>query len=162
MGAESAMPTEITLTHLEDLRFRAVTPTATIELESSPDPAVNLEHVTPMQAVLVALGCCGAMDVVAILKKMRQDVTAYEVRVTGERATEHPKVYTSIAVRHFVTGREIVEANVHRAIQLSISRYCPVHAMLSKAVPISVSYEIRGADGVTQTGIVEPEVATPG
>jgi putative redox protein len=96
----------------------------------------------PMQLVLVALGGCGAMDVISILRKMRQDITTYDVSITADRATEHPKIYTHATVTHRFRGRDLDEANVRRAIYLSIARYCPVFAMLSPTVDIRVAYEI--------------------
>jgi putative redox protein len=100
------------------------------------------------------------MDVISILRKMRQEVTSYEVVVTGERAEEHPRVYTSIDVRHIVRGAPLAESSVRRAIQLSISGYCPVYAMLSPAVPITVRYEVtdEGTNAEAQ-GTVERAAA---
>ncbi len=102
--------------------------------------------MSPMEFLLAGLGGCTAMDVISILRKKRQDVTDYRLEVTGERATEHPKVYTSIAVKHVVTGRNISEEAVRHAIDLSVEKYCSAHAMLSKAVPIETSYEIRAEE----------------
>jgi putative redox protein len=78
---------------------------------------------------------------------MRQDVTAYEVTVTAERAPEHPRVYTSAVIAHRFMGRGIEEANVRRAIYLSMSKYCPVYAMLSPTAPIRETYEIGDEAG---------------
>jgi putative redox protein len=111
---------------------------------------------SPMQAVLAAVGGCGAMDVISILRKMRQEVESYEIRVSATRASEHPKVFTGIDLRHIVSGLEVNEANVARAIQLTITRYCPVYAMLAPVVPIRVSDEVRTPAGTVE-GRVEPE-----
>lgn len=87
----------------------------------------------PMELVLLGLAGCTAMDVASILQKMRQQVTGYEVRVHGERAEEHPRVYTAITVEHVIRGRDLTETLVKRAIELSATRYCPVSAMLGAA-----------------------------
>ena len=113
---------------------------------------------TPMEMLLVALGSCMGMDVISILRKMRQDVTSYEIAVSGERTIEHPQVYTAITMTHRVRGAGIVAANVARAIQLSMTRYCPVHAMLRGSVPIAAVYEVTDdSTGALATGAVEPE-----
>src|SRR5258707_14344997 len=58
----------------------------------------------PMEMLLVALATCSGMDILALLSKKRQDITAYEVRVLGERTEDHPKIFVWIAVQHIFTG----------------------------------------------------------
>lgn len=96
----------------------------------------------PMELMLTTLGSCTAMDVISILRKMRQQVTGYRVEAHGEQAKSHPYVFTHISLRHIITGIDVREESVKRAIELSEQTYCPAYAMLSKAVPISTSYEI--------------------
>ena len=86
---------------------------------------------SPVETVLSALGACTAMDIAGILAKKRQDVTAYRILVTGLQRDEYPQVYTDVTVTHEVDGRDIAEAAVRRAIELSALKYCPVNAMLS-------------------------------
>jgi len=100
---------------------------------------------SPMQALLGALGGCTAMDVISILRKMRQKVTAYEVVLHGDRAEEHPRVFTRIEILHRVTGVDLNPAMIERAIELSETRYCSVHAMLAPSVPMTSRYEILPA-----------------
>ena len=97
---------------------------------------------TPMELVLIALAGCTAMDVISILKKQRQKVTSFQVKVRAERAEEHPKVYTEFHIEYIVKGRGISEEGLKRAIQLSREKYCSVGAMLEKAAPIQTSYTI--------------------
>src|SRR5438132_2535475 len=78
----------------------------------------------PMELLLVGLAGCTGMDVITILRKKRQDVTAYEVHVTGIRAEEHPMVFVEITVEHIVTGHNVQPEAVARAIQLSEQQYC--------------------------------------
>ena len=90
----------------------------------------------PLELMAVSLAGCTAMDVISILKKMQQEVTSFEVRVKADRAEEHPKVFTSIALEYVVTGKNIDRASVEKAVNLSETRYCSAQAMLRKAVPI--------------------------
>ena len=99
----------------------------------------------PMHLLLASLGACTAMDVISILRKMRQPVESYHVQVAGECAQEHPKVFTSITVRHIVTG-EVDEERLARAIELSETRYCPAHAMLGATAEIRSEYEIHRSE----------------
>ena len=97
---------------------------------------------TPMELLLVALGSCSGVDVVSILKKKRQEVSAYRVEVRGERRDEHPRSYKRMAVHHIVTGRNISEQSVAQAIQLSEEKYCSVAATLRPTAEIVSSFEI--------------------
>ncbi|MDI6769898.1 MAG: OsmC family protein [Anaerolineales bacterium] len=96
----------------------------------------------PLELMGVSLAGCTAMDVISILKKKRQDVTAFEVRVHAERAQEHPRIFTHIKIEYIVTGRRIDPAAVERALELSKTTYCPAQAMLARVVEIELSYQI--------------------
>jgi hypothetical protein len=94
------------------------------------------------------------MDVISILQKKRQEVTSFDVHVHTDRAHEHPKVFTRAIITYELHGRSLDEAAVLRAIELSATKYCPAHAMLSKAFPIEMRYQIfeeGGAGPLHQT-----------
>jgi len=95
----------------------------------------------PTESVLAALAGCTSIDVGSILRKKRQPAASYRIAVTGQRADEHPQVYTSIVVEHQVSGEVEAEA-LRRAIELSATAYCPVSAMLSRAVRIEHRYRL--------------------
>lgn len=86
---------------------------------------------SPVETVLSALGACTGMDVIGIVTKKRQTVTSYRVEVSGTQRDEYPQIYTKITVVHEVEGRDVSEAAVRRAIQLSATKYCPVSAMVA-------------------------------
>ncbi|MBU0490494.1 MAG: OsmC family protein [Chloroflexi bacterium] len=96
----------------------------------------------PVELVLMGLVSCMAMDVVSILRKRKKEPRRFEVRARAERANEHPKVFTTIAVEFMLVG-EFTPAEVERAIELSYDRYCPIAAMLKPGVPITTSYHIE-------------------
>lgn len=97
---------------------------------------------SPVELLLIALGSCTAVDVISILRKKREEVTAYRVEVRGERRSEHPRSFTRMEVRHFVHGRNISEKALSQAIELSEAKYCSVAATLRPSVEITSSYEI--------------------
>jgi putative redox protein len=97
---------------------------------------------TPMELLLIALGSCTAVDVISILHKKRQQVTAYRVEVRGTRRTEHPRSYSRMEVRHIVHGRNVSEKALAQAIELSETKYCSVAATLRPTAEIVSSYEI--------------------
>ncbi len=90
-----------------------------------------------MELIAIGLAGCTGMDVISILSKKKQKVTRFEVQVHAEKSTEHPKVFTRIEVEYIVEGEEIDRIAVERAVELSVTKYCPAQAMLMKAVPIT-------------------------
>ena len=123
------------------------------------EPAAGGEErgARPMEVILLAFGGCTGMDVISILRKMRQDVVGYEVRLVGERTEQQPTVFTDVTVEHVVRGRELSVENVRRAVELSATRYCPVSAMLSRGgVNVTERYRvIDEATGEEQAGVLE-------
>lgn len=107
----------------------------------------------PKEALLAALAGCTSMDVASILRKKRQSAASYEIAVSGESADEHPRVFTAVSVEHRVSGDVETEA-LRRSIELSATRYCPVSAMLSRAVRIEHRYRLVGPDGVEVEALV--------
>jgi putative redox protein len=100
------------------------------------------QGVRPMEMVALGLAGCTGMDVISILRKKRQQVTQFEVRVNAPRSAEHPKVFTRALITYIVTGTSVDEAAVIRSIELSMTKYCPVQVMLSQAFPMEAHYEI--------------------
>jgi putative redox protein len=96
----------------------------------------------PLELLMIALGSCTAVDVVSILKKKRQKVTAYRVEVRGERREEHPRSFRRMEVRHIITGRGVSAEAVRRAVQLSVDKYCSVAATLRPTAEIVSSFEV--------------------
>jgi putative redox protein len=113
-----------------------------IVLDVPPDEGGENTGPTPMELLLMSLAGCTGMDVISILRKQRQVVTGYEVRVHGIRADQHPKVYVDIEIEHVVTGHQIDPAALNRAIELSETKYCSVSRTMSSTAKINASYRI--------------------
>ena len=96
----------------------------------------------PMELLLIALAGCTAMDVVHILRRKRQQVTGVQVKVEGERAEEHPRVYTTIKLVYVVKGRALSEKAVVDSIELSQNKYCSASAMLEQSAELTYEYQI--------------------
>lgn len=98
----------------------------------------------PLQAVLMALCSCTSVDVVSILKKKRQELTALRVTAHATQAETPPRVFTQIMLTYAVSGRLSRKA-VEDAVSLSKNKYCSVSRMLEKAA--TIDYEIVYPDG---------------
>jgi putative redox protein len=88
------------------------------------------KYASPMDTVLEALGACSMMDIIAIIKKMRKELTMLEADIEAVRAEEHPKVFTSIHVRYRMKSPDGTLAELEKATGLSMEKYCSVAAML--------------------------------
>ena len=100
----------------------------------------------PMEMLLMGLGGCSSFDVMSILQKSRQDVTACHAELEAERADAVPSVFTKIHMHFVVTGNNLKDSMVKRAVSLSAEKYCSASIMLEKAgVEITHSYEVRPA-----------------
>ena len=148
---------------LEGMAFQAYSDSGfDLRLDASPAAGGAGSGMRPIELMLLGLGGCTGMDVIGILRKMRQDVTDYQVHVRGDRREQHPMVFTNITVEHVVTGRGLNPEAVRRAVDLSARRYCAVSAMLEASLPVEVTYRVvDAASGQEVTGRLETAAPAP-
>lgn len=96
----------------------------------------------PMEMLLLGTGACSSYDVISILKKSRQKVSACDVVISTERAESEPKVFTKIHIHFRITGTNVKENQVERAVSLSAEKYCSASIMLGATAEITHDYEI--------------------
>lgn len=106
------------------------------------DDASGNSGAKPIELVAIALAGCTAFDVINILRKKRQQVTGYEVKVEAEQAANPPQVFTAVRIHHVVTGMEVSPQAVEDAIRLSEEKYCSVGAMVQKSAELHTTFEI--------------------
>lgn len=117
-----------------------------IAMDGAPDAArpenggANLAP-RPMEMVLAGTGGCTAYDVVLILKRGRHDVHGCTVKLTSERASTDPKVFTHIHMQFTVTGKNIPASAIERAIAMSHEKYCSASIMLGKTAQITTGFD---------------------
>lgn len=98
--------------------------------------------VRPKELILLSLGGCTGSDVFSILSKKKVLMEGFEISIRAEVAESHPQVFTDINIEYLFYGNEIEGKDVERAIDLSLTKYCAVTAMLIKSVNITHSYKI--------------------
>jgi len=96
----------------------------------------------PLELFIAGLASCTAADVIAILHKKRQQVTAYSVEVHAHRRDDHPRAFTRIELKHIVRGKQISAEAVRRAIDLSTNKYCSAVATVRPTAEVVPSFEI--------------------
>ena len=118
-----------------------------VPLGASPQVGGDNDGFRPLELMAISLAGCTAMDVISILQKKRQEITDFRVQVDADRADEHPKVFTEAVIEYHVSGKNIDEKAVVRAIELSATRYCPAQAMLAQIFPMGLNYFIYDENG---------------
>lgn len=115
-----------------------------VTMDGPPDHGGKDRGARPMEMMLLGLGGCTSFDVMSILQKSRQDVTDCVTELRAERADAVPAVFTEIHIHFIVTGRNLKENQVRRAVELSAEKYCSASIMLvSAGVKVTHDYEIR-------------------
>lgn len=113
-----------------------------VVMDGAPESGGRNIGVRPMEMLLLGLGGCTAFDVVMILERMREKVTALDIGLEAERAAEDPKVFTHVKIVYKLTGRGLKPANVERAINMSAEKYCSASLMIGKTATIEHAFEI--------------------
>ena len=116
-----------------------------ILMDGPPDGGGRNLGPRPMEMLLIGTGGCTAYDVVAILKKQRQQISDCVAEIQAERADTDPKVFTKIHFHFIVSGKDLTPEQVERAINLSAEKYCSASIMLGKTAAITHDFEILEA-----------------
>lgn len=129
---------------VEDVMFVAESGTGhAIVLDGAPESGGRNMGMRPMELMALSVGSCSSYDVVTILKKARQQITSCEAEVTAQRVDATPAVFESIHLHFKVSGTELSEKQVERAIELSADKYCSASIMLKNAgVKVTHDFEI--------------------
>ena len=134
---------EVTVNLKQALSFTATADTGfMVDLGAAASVGGDEDGFRPMELILIGLAGCTAMDVISILRKKRQEITAFKVYAQATQAEEHPKVFTDIIVKYVVHGVNVKPQAVARSVELSVTKYCPAQAMLGESVPIRHEWEI--------------------
>ena len=135
----------IKLTRVNDhMHFKATNNIGkTVDFDGSPGIGGSNLGVRPMETVLMCLGACSAIDVVLILKKMKQQIDQFDMEIQGIRIPEgDASVYGEIHMHFIITG-EVAEKKLKKAINMSVEKYCSVAKMLEKSAKITTSYSVN-------------------
>lgn len=118
----------------------------TVVMDGPPEGGGRNLGPRPMEMLLLSMAACSTYDVISILQKSREDIKDCDVKITANRAADHPKIFTDIRLHFIVTGKDIKEKNVKRAIDLSAEKYCSASIMLGAMAKITHDFEIIQAD----------------
>jgi putative redox protein len=117
-----------------------------ISMDASPNHGGEGDGASPMELFAIGMAGCTGMDVVSILRKKKQDFSKFEMKVSVNRSSEHPKVFEGILIEYIVNGHTLDPKAVERSVELSVERYCSGIAMLSKSAEIKTKVTILEAE----------------
>jgi putative redox protein len=132
-----SLKTIATLEWKEGLLFDATSGQAHALLDSD-----GIQGPSPVQALVMAMAGCMAMDVAAIVTKGRHDLRGLTTTVTAERASEPPRRVLAISM-HFILTGVVPQSAVERALDLSRGKYCSVWHSMRQDIPLTTTFEIR-------------------
>ncbi|MBU0580735.1 MAG: OsmC family protein [Candidatus Margulisbacteria bacterium] len=134
---------EIAAVYKNNMYFEATADGLVVGMDALPEHGGQGQGILPKQLVLAGLAGCTGMDVVSILKKMRQSWQEFQIKVNAEKSTTHPIVFTKVHIKYIFKGVELDKEKVEKAVRLSQEQYCGVGAMLRKATEISWEIEYQ-------------------
>lgn len=89
------------------------------------------QHQSPTEMLLSAVGACAAVEIVGMVKKRRKTFVDLNAEITGERRDEHPRGFTKIHLKYFITSPDLTEEEAQRIVELATTKYCSVAGSLS-------------------------------
>jgi putative redox protein len=113
-----------------------------VVMDGAPESGGRNLGIRPMEMMLLGLGGCSAFDVVAILRRGREQVTDCVVELDGTRAETDPKVFTAVEMVYKVSGKNLDRSKVERAVNLSAEKYCSASKMFSMTAKLTHRIEI--------------------
>ncbi len=113
-----------------------------IVMDGPPEIGGENLGVRPMEMLLLGMAGCTMIDVVSTLEKMRENLSDCQTKVSADRGTEYPKVFTNIHVHFILRGKKLNPSKVEKAIKLSAEKYCSASIMLGKTAVITHDFEI--------------------
>ena len=114
----------------------------TVVMDGPPEGGGRNLGPRPMEMLLLSMAACSTYDVVSILQKSREDITDCDVRITANRAPDHPRIFTDIHLHFIISGSDVKKRSIERAIKLSAEKYCSASIMLGAMAKITHDFEL--------------------
>ncbi|MGB9866630.1 MAG: OsmC family protein [Bacillota bacterium] len=119
---------------------------AVIKVGGSPGLEESAPQFKPMQLLLVAVGGCTGIDAISIMQKQRAEVESMKISIEGDRAQDHPRVFTNIRIHFDIQAKNVTPEQVKRALELSRDKYCSVGNTINKVARLEYSFSLNGQE----------------
>lgn len=126
----------------EGMAFESELDGHTVKLDAPVEMGGADSGPRPKKLMLLSLAGCTGMDIVSILKKMKVELSYFNVKVEAELTEEHPKQYSSMTVIYEFKGDDLPMSKLEKAVNLSSEKYCGVQAVYKKAIPVNTEIRI--------------------
>jgi putative redox protein len=133
---------ELNAEWLNDMSFSSEIDGHKLIVDASKDNGGENKGPRPKKLLMLALAGCTGMDVISILKKMKVEVSKFNIKVIGTASDEHPKKYVSMKIIYQLKGENLEYDKIKKAVDLSKDKYCSVNAVLKEAISMEFSIEI--------------------
>ncbi len=114
-----------------------------VVMDAKPEVGGQDKGPSPKKLMLSSMTGCTAMDVISLVKKMRQDVTDFQIEAEARQTEEHPKHYDQIHLTYKFKGNDLDESKIKKAVDLSLEKYCGISYMLGKTAKIDYDVMIE-------------------
>ena len=101
------------------------------------------EGYTGLELLLMSLAVCSATSITGLLRVMKKEVSAFSVHASGEQKEDHPKGFSKIHLSYSLKSPDASETDLHKAIQVSEEKLCPVWSMLKGSVSIEADFTLK-------------------
>jgi putative redox protein len=136
-----------TLTHKDGVSFEATSGSGhTIRIDSPEVTGGGNSGPCPLELLLISVGGCASIVIAAMMRRLRQEVTAYRVDVQGVRVETNPRVFTEITVEHVIEGVNLSAEPIKQALAQASLKICPVVIMMSQATRVIHRYRLVDAE----------------
>lgn len=140
------MSNKITTVWKGGMKFESDNPSGkTVMMDTDVEGSNERFGLSPKAMMLSSLAGCSGLDVVSILDKMKVDGYDFKMDVEGELTDEHPKYYHTVTLDYHFTGKDLNEAKIKKAIDLSIEKYCGVMEMFRRFAKINTNIHFHNS-----------------
>jgi putative redox protein len=113
-----------------------------ISIDYIPPYGDNMGH-TSLELFLLSLSSCLGSSVLLLLRRMNRNIEGITIQAKGKRRNQHPSCFEYINLEIQITSKDVLGAEIEKAIELSEDSICPVWAMIKGNVEITVNYIIQ-------------------
>lgn len=109
-----------------------------LRIDASPEDGGEGKGLRPKALMLSSLAGCSGLDVAMLIKKMKLEVADFKIETIAHLTEEHPKYYDSVVMEYHFYGKNLAEAKLRRAVDLSVEKYCGVSEMFRRFAKMEI------------------------
>lgn len=129
----------ITTKWLGNMAFESNNPSGhNLRIDIAKEDGVEGSGYRPKALMLSGLAGCSGLDVAALIKKMKLEVSDFHIETIANLTDEHPKYYDQVTIEYHFHGTNLDEKKLQRAVDLSVEKYCGVMEMFRRFAELDI------------------------